>query len=116
MFSQSKLTNLYSALTSIEGLKVYHYFAPSSKAVPYCVWYEDAESSSLEADDHKAEQAVSGYVDYYTKTEFDPMFDAIQNALNGIENCAWTFESTIYGDPSSEDNNTIHYTWSWRLA
>lgn len=116
MFSQSKLTNLYSALTSIEGLKVYHYFAPSSEAVPYCVWYEDGESSSLEANDHKAEQAISGYVDYFTKTEFDTMFDAIQNALNGIEHCAWTFESTIYGDPTQENDNTIHYTWSWRLA
>lgn len=116
MFTQNKLANIYTALTSIEGLKVFHFFAPSSEAVPYCVWYESGEDSSLGADDHKAEQAISGYVDYYTKTEFDTMFDAIQNALNGIENCAWTFEATIYGDPSSEDNNTVHYTWSWRLA
>ena len=43
------------------------------------------------------------------------MIDSIQTALNGIENCSWTYESIIYGDPTSEDNNTIHHTWTWRI-
>ena len=116
MFSQSQLSNLYSALTAIEGLTVYHYVAPSSKSLPYCIWAENGESSSFNASNHKAEQEIDGYVDYFTQTEFDPMFDQIQEALNGIENCGWTFESAQYGDPTREDDNAIHYTWSWRLA
>lgn len=112
----TKISKIKTALTGIEGLSVYHYFTPSRKALPYCVWYENGESSSLEADCHKAEQAVEGYVDYFTKTEFDPNFDAIQDALNEVESCAWSYESTIYGDPSSENNNVIHHTWTWRVS
>lgn len=113
MMSQM-LEPIYQTLTSISGLTVYHYNAPSNQKIPYCVWYEDGEASSLESDNHKAEQAIGGYIDYFTKTEFDAKVDAIQNALNTIENCSWTYESVIYGDPSFE-SNVIHHTWSWRL-
>lgn len=114
---QTKLQRVSAALVGIQALnnKVYHYFAPSSVKIPYVVWYENGEASSLEASNHKAEQAIAGYVDYYTKTEFDTAVDSIQTALNGIENLSWQYESTIYGDPTSEDNNTIHHTWSWRI-
>lgn len=114
--SINKILRVKSALTAIKDLSVYHYFSPSRKELPYCVWYEDGESSSLEAGFQKAEQAVEGYVDYFTKTEFDPMFDNIQTALNGIESCVWTYESTSYGDPASDNNNVIHHTWSWRVG
>lgn len=112
---QSRLRKLYTALVGITGLKVFHYYASSNTKVPYLVWYEEDESSSLQAENHKAEQAIGGYCDYYTKTEFDPMFDTIQETLNSIEGLGWTYESTIYGDPTSEDNDTIHHTWSWRM-
>lgn len=111
----SKLMAIHSALTAIEGLKAYHYKAPSSETLPYCVWYEDGEYSSLETDNHKAEQAIGGYVDYFTKTEFDGMVDAIQNALNGVDNCSWSYDATIYGDPSSDSNNAIHHVFRWRV-
>lgn len=113
--SIQKILAIKDALTAIEGLSVYHYFTPSRKPLPYCVWYELGENSSLEADLHKAEQAIEGYVDYFTKTEMDPMFDAIQDALNGIENCTWTYEATAYGDPAADNNNVIHHTWVWRV-
>lgn len=113
MMSQM-LRAIYQALTAISGLTVYHYQAPSNQSLPYCVWYEDGESSSLESDNHKAEQAIGGYIDYFTKTEFDAKVDAIQTALNGIENCSWTYESVIFGDPSYQ-STVIHHTWSWRL-
>ena len=115
MSVQQTLQKIQTALTAITNLDVYHYFAPSAKAVPYAVWYEEGEASSLTVGNHKGEQALEGYVDYYTKTEFDAMVDSIQTALNGIENCSWTYESIIYGDPTSEDNNTIHHTWTWRI-
>lgn len=115
MSIQNKIKAISDALKEISGLKVYHYFAPSRAQLPYCVWYEDGEASSLESDNHKAEQAIEGYVDYFTKTEFDATFDSIQTALNGIENCSWTYDSTIYGDPARDDNNTIHHTWTWGI-
>lgn len=108
----NKLKPLKDALTSL-NVPCYHYYAPSERIIPYIVWYEDGEVSSLEANNHKAEQALSGYVEYFTQTEFDPVVDSIQDKLNSVENLAWTYESVIYGDPSNEDNNTIHHSWSW---
>ena len=114
MSIQAKIQTIETALTEIRSLQVFHYFAPSNTTLPYCVWYENGEASSLEANNHKAEQAIEGFIDYYTKTEFDPMVDCIQEALNSVR-CGWSYESVVYGDPSSEDNNTIHHVWSWRV-
>lgn len=115
MSVQSKIQKVQTALTGISNLKVYHYFAPSETKLPYCVWYEDGEAGSLEADNHKREQALSGWIEYYTKTEFDPMVDAIQTALVGVEGLGFRYENAVYGDPRSEDNNTIHHSWSWEV-
>ena len=112
---QTTIQKVQTALTAIQNLDVYHYFAPSEKTLPYCVWYEEGEAGSLEADNHKREQALEGYVEYFTQTEFDGMIDSIQEALNGVEGLAWTYENIVFGDPSADDNNTIHHTWSWRV-
>ena len=80
------------------------------------MWYEDGEGSSLNANSKKAEQSISGYVEFFTKTEYDDTADDIQEALNSVEHCAWAYDSIIYGDPANEDNNTIHYTWTWEVA
>ena len=112
--SQMKIKAISDALVDL-GVPVYHYFAPSAVKVPYIVWYEDGEASAFDASNHKVEQAIRGYVDYFTKTEFDPVFDSIQETLNGIENLSFTYESTIYGDPTRDDDNVIHHTWSWGL-
>lgn len=106
-----KLAKIENALASIEGLKVYHYLRPQLKA-PFCVWAEDGENSSLEADLHKEEQALSGTVDLFTKTEYDPLNDEIQSALNTIENCAWALSSVQYED----DTELIHYEWEFNIA
>lgn len=111
MTLQSKLEKIENALTSIEGLAVYHYLRPQLKA-PFCVWQEDAENGSLEADLNKEEQAISGTVDLFTKLEYDPLNDAIQGALNTIENCAWSLNSVQY----EEDTELIHYEWSFTVA
>lgn len=110
-----KLLKIRDAMKTL-NVPVYHYFAPSSANVPYVVWYEEGEASSFEADVKKAEQAIAGYVEYFTKAEYDTNVDAIQNALNSIEHCSWVYESAIYGDPQNEDNNTIHHTWTWEVA
>lgn len=111
---QNKLQTLSGALVDVTN-KAYHYYAPSNTKIPYLVWAENGEYSSIESNNHKSAQAIYGYIDYFTKKEFDSKIDDIQNALNNIENCYWTLSSVQYGDPISDDDNLIHYTWEWRL-
>lgn len=113
MSLQSRLQDLYTELSGVCGC--YHYFAPSSAQPPYIVWAEDAEDTSFDADNRKVRQAVSGYVDYFTKTEFDQNFDRIQSTLDGFEGLSWSWDATQYGDPTRDDDNLIHHTWSWRM-
>lgn len=108
---QSLLLKIKEALTSIDGLKVYHYWHTRMEA-PFCVWAESAEGDSLWSSNHKKEQVITGTVDYYTKTEFDPIVDEIQNALNSVEVLGWNLDSVLYED----ETTLIHYTWSWEIA
>lgn len=110
MTLQSKLEKIEQALTSIEGLRVYHYLRPQLPT-PFCVWQEDSETSSLEADDHKGEQAIGGSIDYFTQEEYDPMVDCIQEALNTTEGCGWSYNSVQYED----ETELIHHEWVWRI-
>ncbi len=111
MTVQNRLKSFYEALCTVGDC--YHYFAPSSAKAPYIVWAEESEDSSFYADDHKQRQALSGYVDFYTQTEFDDKFDQIQTVLEA--HTLWTWDSTQYGDPTRGDDNLIHHTWSWRM-
>lgn len=114
---QTKIQKIKTALTAVESLKgiVFHDYAPSRQAEPYLVWYEESEDSALEANNIKQEQAIAGYVEYYTKTEFDPIVDDIQEALNGITGLSWKLASRIAGDPVNAENSDIHYTWTWSM-
>jgi hypothetical protein len=111
---QNRLAELKAALVEVTD-KCYHYFAPSTIKAPYIVWAEEGEELPFQADNFKQEQTSSGFVEYFTAEEFDAVFDAIQAALNGIEGLSWTWESTQYGDPTHDDDNLIHHTWSWRM-
>lgn len=108
---QSLLLPIKTALTSIDGLKVYHYWRPRMEA-PFCVWQEEGEGDSLWASNHKKELIVTGTIDYYTREEFDTMVDSIQDAMNGIENFGWVLDTVAYED----ETNLIHYSWSWQIA
>ena len=109
MSFQTKLKTISDALTSIAGLNVYHYWRFGVDA-PYCLWQEDGEVS-LEANNHKAEQGITGSVDYFTLTEYDGNADAIQMALNNVENLSWRYDGADY----EEDTNLIHHHWRWTL-
>ena len=124
MTLQQKLQRVSSALVS--GLTVtdegattshlvcpiYHYWRPNMSA-PFVVWAEDGEQSpAANADDRKAEQALTGYVDYYTKTEYDTTMDLIQDALLSLQgdiSFGWRLDTVLYED----DTNLIHYQWTW---
>lgn len=88
---------------------VWHYRALNSRP-PYIVWAEDSEGNSLWADQKKVYAAVQGTADLYTKQEFDPLVDAIQEAFTAAE-IPWRLNSVQYED----DTKLIHYEWVWEV-
>ena len=111
MTLQQKLERIGTAIAEIVP-NTYHYWRPQGQA-PYAIWGEDGETAALSAGNRKQEQAVSGYLDYYTKTEFDPVVDQIQAALNGFDfPFGWSYVSIDYED----DTNLIHHSWDWSVA
>ena len=76
---------------------------------PFCVWAEDGENG-FNAGNRKAEQAITGTVDYYTPQEYDPAVDNIQAALNSLR-IPWQLNSVQYED----ETNLIHYEWTWEV-
>lgn len=109
---QTKLKSIRDALntTSAQG-SVYHYTRPAKTKPPYVIWAEDGENDSAEYDNHKAEQQIHGTIDCYTLTEFDPLADEIQNALNSID-VGWGLLSVQYED----ETNLIHYEWEFNAV
>lgn len=103
------LVDLQNMLLTI-GVPVYHFEARKEKG-NYIVWAEDGEGSSGHADGQKTTQVIQGTIDYYTKTEFDPIFDLIQEKLNSAD-IAWRLNSIQY----EQDTGYIHYEWVWEVA
>ena len=102
---QSKVSKISQALTSIEGLQVYHYWRTNVKA-PYCIYYE-METVGQAMDGHTGEYGIAVYVDYFTQAEYDPKVDQIQEALNTVEGCAFHYEGAQF----EEGTNLIHSSW-----
>lgn len=106
---QNKLRQMGEAFAAVTE-NACHYFRPVT-AFPALIWAEDGEADSFNADNHKACQNITGTVDLFTKTEFDPLLDDVQAALEGL-GVAWRLESVQYED----ETNAIHYEWSWEVA
>lgn len=87
-----------------------HYEAVE-KTYQYIVWAEDTEGSSVEGDNRKTNQSIQGTIDYFTRTEFDPVADDIQEALidAGI---SFYLISVQY----EEETKYIHYQWVWEVG
>lgn len=109
MTLQEKLEPIGEAYAAIIP-RSYHYWR-SVKIAPYLIWAEDSEADSVQSDNHKREQAISGTTDYFTKDEFDPNVDLIQETMNGIEGMVWALNSVQY----EEDTNLIHHEWRWEV-
>jgi hypothetical protein len=101
------LHDLKNKLLTVLPGKVYHADA-SGATGNYIVWCEDGEWDSVWADGQMAEQAITGTIDYFTKTEYDTVFGAIQVALNDL-GIAWRINSIQY----EEDTKYWHYEWAW---
>lgn len=88
---------------------VTHYKRLSS--FPFMVWMEDSENNSFNADNLKLHQKLTGYIDYFTKAEFDPNVDIIQDILIS-EGVAWALSAVDYDD----NLNLIHFRWRWEVV
>lgn len=106
---QSKLYQMGVAFAAVTT-NCYHYWRPV-KTLPCLMWAESGEENSFDADNHKQEQNIVGTCDFYTQTEFDPLIDDIQEALDDM-GVTWSLTSVQYED----DTNTIHYEWSWGVC
>ena len=94
------------------SVSVYHYTRPKTATTGYLVWQEEGGTNSFHADNSKAEHAVSGSLDYYTKVEFDAAVDEIQKTLTEVEGCSWELADVQF----EEETGLIHYTWDWEIS
>lgn len=80
------------------------------KSDRYFVWGERG-SNDLEAGNSHAERAVLGYTDLFTKQEFDPWKEQLEQAFDeaGI---AWGLNSVQY----EEETGFTHYEWYWEVV
>ena len=77
---------------------------------PYIVWAEE-RGNDLEADNVHAERGWTGTVDLFTKTENDPLVEAVGEALSSA-GIAWYLNSVQFED----DTGLIHHEWVWEVA
>lgn len=106
---QNKLRQMGVAFGELTD-NVRHYFRPIKK-LPAIIWAEDGEAVSFNSNNKKSCQNISGSIDLFTKTEFDPLADAVQNTLEDL-GVAWRLESVQYED----ETQTIHMEWTWEVA
>ena len=80
------------------------------KSDRYFVWGEMGQDD-LEASNVHAEKAVTGYTDLYTKQEFDPWKEEIEESFDkyGI---FWSLNSVQY----EEETGFTHYEWYWSVV
>lgn len=88
---------------------VHHYEASKEKG-NYIVWAEEGEGSNLWADNKKIEQCITGTIDYFTKDEFDPLVNTIQDTLTNNE-ISWSLNSIQY----EKETGYTHYEWVWEV-
>ena len=92
------------------GVPVSHFYA-AKKPDKYIVWSEDGQGNSEWADGKMVNQAIEGTIDYFTKSENDPNFAAIQSALNDA-GIAFRLGSIQYED----ETGFIHYEWIFEVG
>lgn len=108
MATLSKIKTLRDALKGL-GVPLYHYKALNQPA-PYVVWSEDGFSQAERGDGKIQDYTIGGTVDYFTKTEYDPAADLIQDTLNDAGFPLW-LEFVGYED----DTGLIHYQWVFEV-
>lgn len=75
---------------------------------PILVWGETSDVSREHGDDMVMEQPIYGLLYYETDTDFDPVFDEIQEKLNEKMD-AWRWVNSYY----DAENELIRHEWEW---
>lgn len=107
---KNKLIPIRDMLVGILPDATYHYWRKVSKK-RYIIWAEDREENSLNLDNKKAIQQVTGTIDLFTQTEYDPIADEIQEGLNELE-IGWTLLDVNY----EEETKLIHWEWEFKVV
>lgn len=76
----------------------------------YFVWMEDG-SNDLTADDVHAEKAVTGRTDLYTKIEFDPWVEEIEESFDRLGISVVRVLSEY-----EDETRFYHHSWDWEVA
>lgn len=103
------LLNLRDALLTVTN-KAYHYEPPEGTSGSYIVWAEDGQADAVHGDNRMQTQALTGTVDYFTKTEYDANVQKIQKALSDAK-IPWRLESVQYED----ETGYIHHEFVWQI-
>lgn len=77
----------------------------------YFVWQEDGRTDLL-ADGVHAEKAITGTTDLFTKDEFDPWADELEEAFDASPYIFWKLNSKQY----EEETGFYHYEWRWEVV
>ena len=104
------LTDLSDALVAVTA-KTYHGAAPGDVTGAYIVWAEDGQADAVHGDNQMLIQVLTGTIDLYTQTEFDPLMQTVQAALN-VLGIGWRLNSIQYEDGTGY----WHYEWVWEMA
>ena len=75
----------------------------------YFVWQEDG-ANNLIADSRRIEGCVTGTTDLFTKQEFDPWGQSLEESFDRF-GIPWELLSIQY----EEDTGFYHYEWSWEV-
>ncbi len=100
-----------AAVLAVLPDRVWHFTAPQGTKAPYIVWGEDGQGEADYTDNEMAGQAIQGTVDYFTKTENDPLFSKLQKSLS-LHGIPFYLRSIQY----EEETGFIHYQWVWEVT
>jgi hypothetical protein len=104
------LTELRDALLGA-GVPVFHYFA-AKQPDKYIVWAEEGQTQAAGYGDNRSvERILTGTVDYFTKTDLDPVAAVIAEILNGLDIASY-LASVQYED----ETRFIHHEWIWEMV
>lgn len=97
------------ALVSVTE-KTYRSYAPEGEEPPYIIWDHDGQAMSLCGDGETKIQILEGTIDLITRTEDDPLFGQIQQAMNNA-GVGFRYNSKQY----EEATEITHHEWVWQL-
>lgn len=93
----------------------YHHRRPEWNSMRYkdawIVWAEQSESDSLYLDNIKTDQVIRGTLDLYTRVDYDPRIDTIQERLNNSPITRWELTNV----ESEDETELTHYHWEWEM-